>query len=60
MDILKDKVIVVLGASSGIGESISRYFAQRGSKVYGYARREELLEQMAKEEENFFMVNVMP
>ena len=43
MSILKDKVIVVLGASSGIGEACSKYFAENGAKVFIAARREERL-----------------
>ncbi len=43
MSILKDKIIVVLGASSGIGQEISKYFAENDAKVFIAARREERL-----------------
>lgn len=37
----KDKVVIVTGASSGIGEAISREFSSIGSKVVLAARSEE-------------------
>lgn len=43
MEFVKNKVIVILGASSGIGAEISEYFCQRGAKVQLGARREERL-----------------
>ena len=49
MSILKDKVIVVLGASSGIGAWISKYFAENGAKVCICARRKELLKNLTNE-----------
>jgi short-subunit dehydrogenase len=45
----RQKVIVVTGASSGIGYVTARAFAQRGATVVGVARREELLQQLMKE-----------
>lgn len=36
---LKDKVIVVFGASSGIGKDLVDICAKNGAKVYGYSRR---------------------
>jgi len=39
----KDKVVIVTGASSGIGEAIARKFAAEGSKVMLAARSEEKL-----------------
>lgn len=49
MNRLQDKVVVVTGASSGIGESIVRIFAAEGAKVYMIARREERLKKIADE-----------
>lgn len=40
----EDKVVVVTGASSGIGEAIAREFARRGSKVMLAARSENRLQ----------------
>ena len=43
------QVILITGASSGIGETTARYFAKRGFKVAMAARRIERLEEIAKE-----------
>ena len=49
---LRDKVVVVTGASSGIGEAMAREYAKMGAKVVMAARREEELERIAKEIES--------
>ena len=36
---MKNKIVVVTGASSGIGLATAQYFAQKGNKVYGLSRR---------------------
>ena len=36
---MKNKIVVVTGASSGIGMATAKYFAERGNKVYGLSRR---------------------
>jgi short-subunit dehydrogenase len=46
---LKDKVVIVTGASSGIGEAIAREFSINGSKVVLAARSEEKLSEIVKE-----------
>lgn len=49
MDSIKDKVIVITGASSGIGASAARKLAQLGAKVVLAARREDQLKNLAQE-----------
>ena len=45
----RDKVVIVTGASSGIGRVTAKAFAQRGGVVVAVARREELLRQLVRE-----------
>lgn len=44
---IKDKVIIITGASSGIGEATARLLAGKGAKVVLGARRTDRLEQIA-------------
>jgi short-subunit dehydrogenase len=44
-----DKVVIVTGASSGIGYVTARAFADRGAQVVGVARREQNLQRLADE-----------
>jgi NADP-dependent 3-hydroxy acid dehydrogenase YdfG len=46
---IKDKVVVVTGASSGLGEAAARRLAQNGAKVMLGARRLDRLRALAKE-----------
>ena len=46
---LKDKSIVVTGASSGMGKAIVELFAQEGGNVVAVARRKERLDALAEE-----------
>lgn len=46
---LEGKVIVVTGASSGIGEAMAREYAKMGAKIVMAARREEELNRIAQE-----------
>lgn len=46
---LKDKVIVITGASSGFGKGASLEFARQGASVVLAARREELLDELAQQ-----------
>ncbi len=45
---IKDKVIVITGASSGIGEAIAILLAEKGAKVMLGARRVEQLEKLVR------------
>src|SRR6201982_3131208 len=44
----RDKVVIVTGASSGIGEELARQLGQVGAKLTLAARRKELLENLAQ------------
>jgi len=46
---VKGKIVIVTGASSGIGEATAREFAKEGAKVVLAARRVDRLESLAKE-----------
>lgn len=46
---IKDKVVIITGASSGIGEATAKLLASRGAKVVLGARREEKLKQLVDE-----------
>ncbi|HHT17425.1 MAG TPA: glucose 1-dehydrogenase [Papillibacter sp.] len=51
--VLKDKVAVVTGASSGMGYVIAAEYAKEGAKVLAVARRAERLENLVKETEGY-------
>jgi short-subunit dehydrogenase len=44
---MKDKVVIITGASSGIGLALAKEFAYQGSKVVMAARREDQLKELA-------------
>ena len=46
---LKDKVVIVTGASGGMGRDIAYLFAKEGATVYAAARRLERLEELSNE-----------
>lgn len=48
-NIFKDKVVIVTGASSGIGEAVAKEFARNGSKVVLAARSENNLKRISNE-----------
>jgi len=47
--VIKDKVVVITGASSGLGEAAARHLATHGAKLVLGARRLERLQSLAKE-----------
>lgn len=49
----KNKVVVITGGSSGIGEASAMQFAKKGSKIVLVARNSEKLQQVAKILSNF-------
>jgi NADP-dependent 3-hydroxy acid dehydrogenase YdfG len=46
---IRDKVVIITGASSGIGEATAKLLASKGSKVVLGARREQELKQLVDE-----------
>src|SRR4051794_40679526 len=46
---IKNKVVIITGASSGIGQSTAKLLASKGAKVVLGARREDKLKQIADE-----------
>jgi NADP-dependent 3-hydroxy acid dehydrogenase YdfG len=44
---IKDKVVVITGASSGIGEATAMLLASKGAKIVLGARREDKLKRIA-------------
>jgi NADP-dependent 3-hydroxy acid dehydrogenase YdfG len=46
---IKDKVVIITGASSGIGEATAKLLASKGAKVVLGARREQQLKQLVDE-----------
>jgi 3-hydroxy acid dehydrogenase/malonic semialdehyde reductase len=46
---LKDKIVFITGASSGIGSACARHFAQAGAKLLICARRKDKLDELAAE-----------
>ena len=48
MSNIQDKVVVIMGASSGIGEATTKKLAQEGAKLVIAARREDRLKALVE------------
>jgi len=57
---LKDKIVLITGASSGIGKGAAVQFAAKGAKLILTARRLDRLEQLANELTKEFTIDVLP
>jgi len=53
---VKDKVVIVTGASSGIGEATAKLLSKSGAKVVLASRSKEKLEKLSKELKDSFVV----
>ncbi|MGG0425868.1 SDR family oxidoreductase [Priestia megaterium] len=52
MSIIQDKVVIITGASSGIGEATAKELASKGAKLVLAARREDRLKKLQEEIQN--------
>ncbi len=59
-DALADKVIVVTGGGTGLGKSMTTYFLKLGAKVVIASRKQDVLDQTAKELEETTGGTVLP
>ena len=58
MKAFEDKVVVLTGASSGIGYSLLKYFISEGAIVYAISRNERELTEKDKQEGNFELLDI--
>jgi 3-hydroxy acid dehydrogenase / malonic semialdehyde reductase len=58
MDSLREKIVFITGASSGIGQACAREFAREGARILMCARRADRLERLAAELKTEFRVPV--
>ena len=57
---LVDKVILVTGGGSGLGKSMVKYFLELGANIIITSRREELLNDVAKDFNSKYDSEVFP
>ncbi len=60
MESIADKIVLITGASSGIGEACAREFARAGARLIITARRREKLHQLAQDLELEYDAEVLP
>ncbi|HVW58489.1 MAG TPA: SDR family NAD(P)-dependent oxidoreductase, partial [Puia sp.] len=53
-----EKVVLITGASSGMGKVMAQLLAEKGFKVYAVARRMEKMQDLAKAGINVFSMDV--
>ena len=58
MKVFENKIVVLTGASSGIGYSLLNYFVKEGARVYGSSRNERELTTENKQECNFELLDL--
>ena len=58
MKAFENKIVVLTGASSGIGHSLLNYFIKEGARVYGSSRNERELTTENKQECNFELLDL--
>ena len=58
MKVFENKIVVLTGASSGIGYSLLNYFIKEGARVYGSSRNERELTTESKQECNFELLDL--
>lgn len=56
---LKNKTVLITGASAGIGQACAQSFAEVGAKLILVARREDRLEQIARSLQQQYSVNIL-
>jgi len=59
METVRNKIVFITGASSGIGLSCARLFAENGAKIIVAARRVDRLEALAKQVKKKYKTNIL-
>jgi 3-hydroxy acid dehydrogenase/malonic semialdehyde reductase len=59
MELIKNKIVLITGASSGFGEACARLFAEQGAKLIIAARRDDRLKKLADELKAKFKTEVL-
>ncbi|KTC86816.1 SDR family NAD(P)-dependent oxidoreductase [Legionella brunensis] len=60
MQNMTNKIVLITGASSGIGEACARLFASNGAKLILCARRQDRIESLAKELKSLYGTTSLP